>query len=123
HSGSYQFRYTISDNCNNTDEAVLNIFIKPIPETPQISVNPVVCTNAPLELFASTITAGTYQWSGPNGFISTEQNPVIENPTSLDDGVYTLKILLNGCESEMVSTAVNVKDYPNLMIAGGCENN
>jgi hypothetical protein len=32
---------------------------------------------ASLHLYASTIIDATYQWTGPNGFTSTEQNPVI----------------------------------------------
>ncbi|MFY0484008.1 gliding motility-associated C-terminal domain-containing protein [Flavobacterium sp. PLA-1-15] len=122
-SGAYQFKYKVSDSCNNSDESTLNIIIKSIPETPEISFDSVICTNEPLQLFASNITSGTYQWSGPNGFISNQQNPIIENPTSANDGIYTLKIILNGCESEPVSTTLNVNDFPEFVIVGGCESN
>lgn len=122
-SGTYQFKYKVSDSCDNSDEAILNITIKPAPETPSISVDSVICTNKPLQLFASDIQSGTYQWSGPNGFTSVEQNPIIENPTSLNDGQYFLKVVLNGCESEIVSTTLNVNDFPEFIITGGCENN
>ena len=122
-SGAYQFKYKVSDSCNNSDEATLNITIKPVPQAPEISVDATICTNEPLQLFASTITSGSYQWSGPNGFTSNQQNPIIENPTSDNDGVYTLKVVFNGCESEPVSTTLNVNDFPEFIIAGGCENN
>ena len=32
----------------------------------------------------------TYNWTGPNGFVSHDQNPVIPNATSIHQGTYTL---------------------------------
>ncbi|WP_026704401.1 gliding motility-associated C-terminal domain-containing protein [Flavobacterium soli] len=122
-SGTYQFRYTVSDLCSNSDEATVTITINEIPETPEITAESVFCTNEPLQLFASDIENGVYQWTGPNGFTSTEQSPIIENPTSINDGVYSLKIILAGCESETVSASLMVNDFPQFVIEGGCENN
>jgi hypothetical protein len=34
--------------------------------------------------------SNAYRWAGPNGFTSTEQNPVIPNGTSLNSGTYTV---------------------------------
>lgn len=52
-----------------------------------------VCTNDTLQLTA-TLTGGaapiTYAWTGPNGFTSTVQNPMVLNATSLNAGTYTL---------------------------------
>lgn len=47
--------------------------------------------------------AFSWAWSGPNGYTSTQQNPVIVNPSS---GVYTVKVTdWNGCTSESQVTA------------------
>ena len=57
---------------------------------------------------ASGAPAGsTYMWTGPNGYTSTEQNPVI-NPVALNNaGDYTAKITTpQGCESNF-ATAEN----------------
>ncbi|MCL5128921.1 T9SS type B sorting domain-containing protein [Algibacter sp. L4_22] len=41
----------------------------------------------------------SYSWSGPNGFLSTEQNPIISNASITDSGIYTVYIeSANGCE-------------------------
>lgn len=122
-SGSYQFKYRVSDSCNNFDEAILDITIKTVPETPDIIAESIFCTNESIQLFASDVENGTYHWNGPNGFTANIQNPIIENPTSLDEGIYTLKIIVAGCESETVSTNVTVSDFPEFIIEGGCENN
>lgn len=50
----------------------------------------------PIELYGqSTPSAGaTYSWTGPNGFQSTEKNPLALYP-----GAYTLAVAVNGCSS------------------------
>ncbi|PWK26435.1 SdrD B-like protein, partial [Arcicella aurantiaca] len=43
-------------------------------------------------------TCLTYSWTGPNGFTSTAQSPVIANATTANNGVYTVKVTnCNGC--------------------------
>ncbi len=34
----------------------------------------------------------SYNWSGPNNFNSTAQNPVIENVSSVNEGFYNVTI-------------------------------
>ncbi len=65
------------------------------------SSNSPVCPGNELNLTA--VASGgtpeyTYSWSGPDGFNSTEQNPVISNATELASGTYTLLVTdANGC--------------------------
>ncbi|WP_312075815.1 T9SS type B sorting domain-containing protein [Chryseobacterium sp.] len=52
-----------------------------------VTSNSPVCMGGTIELFATGGTA--YQWSGPNGFSSSLQNPIISNATSANSGLYT----------------------------------
>lgn len=79
-------------------------------EIPQavINSNAPVCAGNQLTLLGSNATNMTgvnYAWSGPNGFTSGQQNPVISNPSTLDSGVYTLLVSKTGCSS---STTMNI---------------
>ncbi len=55
-----------------------------------ISANPqAVCPGQSIQLNASNGFA-SYQWTGPNGFSSTDQNPIINNATPAMTGYYKL---------------------------------
>lgn len=80
-----------------------------------ISSNSPVCINSNLQLSA---TGGTnYNWTGPNGFTSTLQNPVIPNATAANAGVYTCQVTGSGaCDGSFTVNVVvgdNVAPVPN----------
>ncbi|TDW48617.1 gliding motility-associated-like protein [Flavobacterium sp. 270] len=69
-----------------------------------ITSNSPICIGKNLELKASGGTA--YSWSGPNGFISTDQNPIITNATTLNSGEYTC--IITGADVCDNSPKINV---------------
>lgn len=73
------------------------------------------CSGATLQLYGSG--TGTYNWTGPNGFTSTLQNPTLPNITTANAGVYTLSVNNNGCIGT-ASTTVVVNASPNLVTNG-----
>lgn len=50
--------------------------------------NSPICQGQTLNLTASTLTGYTYNWTGPNNFTSTSQNPSIANASTLASGDY-----------------------------------
>ncbi|MDV7394312.1 hypothetical protein RZS08_23220, partial [Arthrospira platensis SPKY1] len=48
----------------------------------------------------------SYNWSGPNGFASTEQNPIIPNIQTGATGLYTVVVSSAGCNSEAQAAVV-----------------
>ncbi len=70
-----------------------------------------VCEGSTLTLSCSLSGATSYSWSGPNGFTSNLQNPVIANFTSANVGVYTCTVTANGCSGSATTTA-SVKPMP-----------
>jgi len=59
--------------------------------------NEPVCEDSDI-LLTSTGGSGTYSWTGPNGFTSSDQNPVITNSTTAMDGTYTVSFTdANNC--------------------------
>jgi hypothetical protein len=87
--------------------------------TPTAGSNSPVCVGGFLNLTASNVTNATYLWTGPNGFSSTQQNPVRNNVSGLDAGVYSVTANINGCISlagtttTVVNTGPSVSAYAN----------
>jgi gliding motility-associated-like protein len=114
--------YTTLDGCpSDVATTVLLVDPKPVIEG-GVSSNSPVCEYQEIQLFANYEGEGdvSYQWTGPNGFSSTEANPVIEAAiTALHQGFYTLVITdgETGCESQTYSTLVIVNKFPDAVIA------
>ncbi len=112
---------TLSDNSGPADPGGLTgsalITVNPIPSTPTASGNSPICAGLTLNLAASDISGATYSWTGPNGFISTSQNPSIPNATTAASGTYSVTATVNGCTSSAGTTKVIVNISPPAPIA------
>lgn len=121
-SGVYTFRYRVDGLCGRYDESIVIISINPIPQNPVASGDSAVCEGESLHLFASDIAGVTYQWTGPNGFVSNEQNPVLDNVTLANQGIYTVSVNQNGCTSESDSVEAVVDRLPYFSVKDNCQN-
>lgn len=55
----------------------------------------------------------SYQWTGPDGFNSTDQYPATIGAAALENaGVYNLTVIRNGCASDPALTVVNILPKP-----------
>jgi hypothetical protein len=82
------------------------------PATPTSGNSGPVCENANLNLTAGNIPNATYAWTGPNGFTSSLQNPVIANISLSQAGVYSVTATINNCTSASSGTTVIVNPIP-----------
>ncbi len=107
-AGTYYVTVTNSNGCTSTASISVSVKATPVP-TISISPNP-ACTGNTVQLSA---TGGTsYNWSGPNGFTSTQQNPVITNVNLYHTGTYTVTVTgANSCTAS-VSTDLRVNQTP-----------
>src|SRR5690606_37128706 len=71
-----------------------------------------VCAGQGLQLSASSSAGATYAWSGPNGFSSTLQNPLIPSATAAMSGDYTVIASLGTCASAPVTVTATVNPVP-----------
>ncbi|PKP02899.1 MAG: hypothetical protein CVU14_02730 [Bacteroidetes bacterium HGW-Bacteroidetes-9] len=85
---------------------------------PPATTNSPVCVGETIQLSAATVIGAQYQWSGPNGFISNQQNPTIANAQFSNAGVYSLAITVGGQTSDPTSTEVFVYNPPTATISG-----
>lgn len=122
-AGAYSFKYTVTGLCDYLDEATVNIVINAIPPTPLPFLEQELCSTVPLQLLATTIPNAMYTWTGPNGFHSNDQNPVINNPTPANNGTYSVKVTANGCDSETATLDIAILPMPQFIVLAGCDGN
>ncbi|MBA2611478.1 MAG: gliding motility-associated C-terminal domain-containing protein [Bacteroidetes bacterium] len=93
-SGIYTLTAISVNGCTAT--VTSSITINP---TPTISTTgATVCLNTTINLFANSLAGSTYSWSGPGGYTSNAQNPIIANATLTMSGVYNLTVTSSvGC--------------------------
>lgn len=91
----------------------VEVTVDPLPATPTVGTNAPICEGETLELTSSDAFGVTFNWVGPNGWTSTEQNPTIENVSEANhQGVYTLTITDNNTGCTSMEASVNVMIYP-----------
>ena len=95
-SGVFNVTGTGSTGCKTTASVNINVYHQ-IVGSANASPNPV---SAGQQLQLSSTGGSSYLWSGPNGFYSTEQNPVIYNAGYLNVGMYVVLVYNEGgCEN------------------------
>lgn len=109
-----EFNVTISleDQSNNRDSCIATIRVEMAVLMPSFTTG--VCEDDTLKLFANVpeapiANAYTFSWSGPNGFVSSLENPFILNADDSYSGTYILEVTgFNGCLSSG-TVVVNVE--------------
>jgi len=87
------------------------------PLAPSAGNNGPVWIGTTLKLTASTVPGASYNWTGPNGFVSTNQNPSITGATTNAAGTYSVVAAAGGCASQPGTTVVSVVPVPNVALA------
>lgn len=122
--GVYKFKYIVNGYCGSTDEAIITLNIV---EKPVISALPAsysVCKSEDLSVNSGlTNSSFTYQWTGPNGFSSTNSILQLTNLQTNASGPYTLQVSNGVCNSEPYHFMVDVIALPDFYILETCENN
>ena len=104
------YTVTVTDQCGSTAIDSTEVIVNPSPAIPSANSNSPICLGSILNLTTSLIAGDTYNWTGPNGFSSSSQNPSINNTTAAASGVYNLTITQqNGCTSKPAGTTVAIE--------------
>jgi len=113
-SGTYS-AYAVSNGCTSAT-ATVNAVVNPVPPTPVINSNSPICAGQNLQLSSNMATG--MNWSGPNSFTSTVQNPLISGAGTNASGTYTAYNAANGCTSATASLVVTVNATPAAPVLG-----
>ncbi|MES2556069.1 MAG: gliding motility-associated C-terminal domain-containing protein [Bacteroidota bacterium] len=109
-SGNYDVTVTVAGCVSPAGTATVNIL--PVPAAGIASSNSPVCENGTLNLTASAVAGASYSWTGPNGFSSILQNPVIASAQLVNAGSYSVSVTVGGCQGAPGSTNVVINPIP-----------
>jgi gliding motility-associated-like protein len=114
--GTYEVQVTDANGCQSEASANTEVIVNSLPEALAGNNGP-VCEGSSLSLTGAPSGMATYSWTGPGGFNSLLQNPLVSvNGTSDMAGVYTLKVVdAIGC-TNTATTAVQVNALPAVSI-------
>ena len=111
-AGVYSLVTTIG-SCSSTNTAEVTITVSPTPTATAGAISTTVCEGEDVELTGNLVPGGTYSWTGPNGFTSTDQNPTIPNANATHAGTYSLEISIGSCTStNTAEVTINVNPSP-----------
>jgi len=108
-SGMYNITYTIDCPCCISQTHTITVNANPVITA---GSNTPLCSGTNLNL--TTTGSGTYNWSGPNGFSSSSQNPIISPVTIAATGTYTVTVTSAGGCISTSSTTVLIHQTPSI---------
>lgn len=97
-----------SQGCTS-DTTWATVVVDTVPATPNPSVSGAACAGGNLQLLANC-SANGYFWTGPNGFVSSLQNPILQGVDASNDGFYQLMVIAAACTSDVGIVNVHVTD-------------
>ena len=113
-SGSYSLVVELA-GCYS-DPVNTQVTINPIPATPAIYTDALICVDSTLTLSTDVLANGNYYWDTPTGLSGNTQTVIIPNIDAGEEGVFTLVVEENGCLSDTASTYITIQavDIPTL---------
>ncbi len=126
--GSYTVTATSEGGACIVSSAIINVTssLGTVPADPTINPVPPVCLGQTLQLSTPTIAGATYEWTGPNSFVSTDQNPTRTNMSAADAGIYTLQLQVSSpgtCKTNIASVRVDLANLANFFVSSSVASN
>ncbi|MCO5259378.1 MAG: T9SS type A sorting domain-containing protein [Crocinitomicaceae bacterium] len=108
HQGTYSL--TVSNGVCSSSTS-LNVVVNASPSVSANASNTSICQGGGVNLYATTASATNYSWTGPNGYTSTTQNPVLSGLTTSNSGQYQI-VAHNGNCTDTSFVTISVTPGP-----------
>jgi hypothetical protein len=92
--------YSLTANVPGCAPGISTLTVAVNSNTATFGSNSPLCAGSNLTLSANTAAQNaTYAWTGPNGFTSSSQYPVVSSVTNSDAGLYSVEVSIPGCSN------------------------
>lgn len=116
-AGDVFIRVTVASNdgsCSRTSSTLSQLVVSGTPVAPSgISAPAAVCAGESLVIDGTQSGAKSYQWTGPNGFTSTNAVLTVNNFAPTNAGIYTMRYVTQAdCLSPPTEVRAEIKSLP-----------
>lgn len=117
--GQADSTYTVrmKDQCGNMFSQQITLSNLETARVVYVSSDP-TCTGSTIQLRCITLGNTSYDWTGPNGFTSSDQNPVITNAKTNMTGWYKVSVMPEFCGSMKVDSVYITVTPPLAPVSG-----
>lgn len=77
-----------------------------------VSAPDTVCAGSSAQLSVTEVAGAEYEWTGPNGYSSFQRQPVLSPVSSIHNGLFSVVVKKDGCESYPFNTNLKVDCLP-----------
>lgn len=109
--GFYNISLIVNEGMPTQANICKEVFVLEVP-APAITGDTLLCVGDTLKLISDADPGYTFEWSGPNGFVSADPNLLIPGVDTSYSGQYTLVLKQGKCKSDPVSNMVSVAERP-----------
>lgn len=110
--GSYKVTLYLTDNCLDLHDTLSRDVLITLRQPAQVVGDVAVCLGKTIQLGAVDLPGAHYTWTGPNGFFSPEQFPVLPDAAPVFAGTYQVTGTISGCASYPADAEVTVFPLP-----------
>ncbi len=113
--------YTVTLQAGSCSLAATATVVVSAPAGPAPANSGPACAGQNVQLSAADIANATYQWTGPGGYTSSAQNPLLAAAPATASGAYSVTATVNGCVSQATTTNVVVRSLPTAAVSGSAQ--
>lgn len=110
--GQYKVTLYLTDNCLDLKDTLSRDVLITLRQAAAVTGDAERCAGSTIQLGAEDLPGALYEWTGPNGFFSTEQYPVLSQAQPEQSGAYIVTGTIAGCASFPATALVTVHPTP-----------
>ncbi len=110
--GSYPIQLIIEDECLGTIDTNNRDLLITLRQAVSVGPDVTVCAGDTVRLSATDLPGASYEWRGPAGFFSEEQNPRLFGVQPPQTGDYTAIGIITGCATFPAVTRIEINEPP-----------
>ncbi|MDB4285747.1 gliding motility-associated C-terminal domain-containing protein [bacterium] len=95
--GSYDITLFTHNLCLDTYDTLQKTILVSLRNAVTAGKDTAVCAGSEVRLLSSDLTGSTFQWEGPDGYVSGEQNPLLTGLLPENSGAYGVVATYLGC--------------------------